>query len=210
MNTFSGSECIKWGWETFKKRPWFFIGVTVLVVIVSGICSAIGNAFGSQEPGQSIGTIVNFLLGTFVGLGLTAFYLKAHDMPDTVQSGTLWHPTSYLSYLGAKLLTGLVVVIGLILLIVPGVILGMMFLFSSYIVVDKHLGPIEAMTESKRITAGHKLNLFGFFLLVLLLNIVGAICLLVGLLVTIPVTGLAFVHAYRTLAGTVRTSSATA
>jgi len=199
MNTFSGSECIRFGWESFKKRSWFFIGVTLLVAILSGIASTIGSSFGHAGSAQGIGSIISFVLGTFIGLGVTAFFLKAHDSLDTVQSNDLWHPQLFLSFLAVRLLVGVIVVIGFVLLIVPGAIAGLMFMFASYIVVDKGLGPIEAMKESKRITDGHKWSLLGFVLLLVLLNILGLVCLVVGLLVTVPVTSLAVVHAYRTL-----------
>ena len=199
MNTFSGSEAVRFGWETFKKRSWFFIGVTLLVAVASGVTSGIVSSFGHDGVPQMIGSLINLVISTLIGMGVTAFFLKAHDSLDAVQSADLWHPKPFWSYLATRLLLGVVVVIGLILLIVPGFILGLMFMFSAYIVIDKGLGPIEAMKESKRITDGHKWNLLGFGLLLILLNILGAICLLVGLLVSVPVTSLALVHAYRTL-----------
>jgi uncharacterized membrane protein len=83
------------------------------------------------------------------------------------------------------------------LLIVPGVILGLMFLFTTLIVIERELGPIEALSESNCLTRGHKWPLLGFMLLLLLVNLLGLLALVVGLLVSIPVTTLAFVHAYR-------------
>jgi uncharacterized membrane protein len=57
------------------------------------------------------------------------------------------------------------------------------------------------MKESSRITRGHKWPLFVFLLLLVLVNLAGLLALVVGLLVSMPVSMLAFVHAYRTLAG---------
>ena len=62
-------------------------------------------------------------------------------------------------------------------------------------------GPIDAMGESNRITRGHKWQLFGFVLLLLLINLLGLLALVVGILVSIPVSTLAFMHAYRVLGG---------
>jgi uncharacterized membrane protein len=168
-------------------------------MIFSGVAAGLGAAFGGQGPSQAIGSFINFVLGTFVAMGVTAFFLKAHDSTETVESKELWHPQPFWLFLATKLLTGVVVVLGIILLIVPGIIFGLMFMFAQYIVIDKEIGPIEAMKESKKITDGHKWNLLGLCLLLALINILGAICLLVGLLVTIPVTSLALIRAYRTL-----------
>ncbi len=190
---------IRFGWETLKKRRWFFIGVTLLIAVLSGFSASIGGSFGLQGISQATGSFINFVLGTFISMGMTAFFLKAHDSPDTVESKELWHPQPFWYFLAAKLLSGVVVVLGLILLIVPGIMLALMFIFTPYIVIDKNLGPVEAMKESKRITDGHKWSLLWFCLVLVLLNILGAVCLLVGLLVTIPISSLAVVHAYRTL-----------
>jgi len=81
---------------------------------------------------------------------------------------------------------------------VPGIILALAFIFSSYLIVDKGKGPIEAMKESWRITKGHWWKLFLLVLAIIGLNILGFILLLVGLLVTIPVSMIALSHAYRT------------
>jgi uncharacterized membrane protein len=85
------------------------------------------------------------------------------------------------------------------LLIVPGVIFTLMFMFATFIVVDRELGPIEAMKESKRLAHGHKWALLGFVLVLALINLLGVLALGVGLLVSIPVSSLAFVHGYCTL-----------
>jgi len=72
-------------------------------------------------------------------------------------------------------------------------------MFVMFIVIDRGLGPVEAMKESARLTRGYKWQLLGFVLVLALINFVGALALLVGLFVTIPVTSLAFVQAYRAL-----------
>lgn len=199
MNSLSVGDSIRFGWETFKKRPWFFVGVTLLIMILSGIASSITGMFGEDSPLAALGVVVNIVLSTFIGMGATAFYLKAHDAPEAVESNELWHPSGFWRYLGATLLSGIIVVLGLILLIVPGIILMLMFVFVAYAVIDRGLGPIEALKESRRITAGSRWQLLGLVLAVAGINILGILCLLVGLLITIPVTSLALVHAYRTL-----------
>ena len=79
------------------------------------------------------------------------------------------------------------------------VILAMGLMFVPYLVIDRGLGPIEAMKESWRVTKGHKWQLFFLFLALIGLNILGAIALIIGLLVTVPISMLAAAHAYRTL-----------
>ncbi len=201
MHDFTVGAMFRFGWNTFKKRGWFFVGVTLLVAIISAIFSSLGSAFGTDGVGGFIGFFVNNVPRIFIGMGWASFFLRAHNSVGSADSSNLWHPKPFWKYLGASLLGGVAAIIGLIFLIVPGIILGLMFAFATYIVIDRGLGPVEALQESRRITNGHKWQLFLFLICSALINVLGALCLLVGLLVTVPVTTLAFVHAYRTLSG---------
>jgi uncharacterized membrane protein len=203
---FSSGEALRFGWETFKRRPWFFTGSTVVILLVSGLINGLTTGIdtaitGSPEEPSLVGSIINLGLGTLISMGATAFYLAAHDNPDSADLSMLWHPRPFWKYLGTSILLALAVAIGFVLLIVPGIIFGLMFMFATSIVIERELGPIDALSESHRITRGYKWPLFGFVLLLLLINVLGVLALIVGLLVSIPVSTLAFVHAYRALGG---------
>jgi uncharacterized membrane protein len=203
---FSPGSAIRYGWETFKRRPWFFVGATFVIAILymvagaitSGIDSILG---GTPEEPTIAGSIVNYALGVLISMGVTAFYLAAHDNPEAAELSMLWHPQPFWTFLGTSILTTLAVVIGFVLLIVPGIIAMLFFMFSTLLVIDRGLGPIEAMKESMRITAGNRWPLLGLLCLLLLILLAGALALVVGLLVAMPVATLAFVHAYRVLSG---------
>lgn len=204
MVDFSIKSCIRFGWETFKKRALFFLASGVVMAVLYGTVSFLTGVLDSALSGSAnqptfVGFIFNWLLSTLVGMGVTAFLLKAHDDPEGVEISNFWHPQSFLKYLGATILISAAVILGAILLIVPGIILALMFMFAAYIVIDRDRGPIEAMKESNRITKGYKWHLLGLGLALAGINILGFLALIVGLLVSIPVTYLATVHAYRVL-----------
>lgn len=203
---FSAGASIRFGWETFKRRPWLFVGSTLIIFLAStiseGISSAVDAAItGSVEDPSILGAVVSLGFATLISMGATAFYLAANDNPETADLSMLWHPRPFWKYLGTYLLVILAVAVGLVLLIVPGIIVGLMFMFAFFIVIERELGPIDALSESHRITRGHKWPLFGFVLLLIGINLLGVLALVVGLLVSVPVSTLAFVHAYRVLAG---------
>jgi len=197
---FSIKEMFRFGWETFKSRPWIFVGVTLLVLFISNVVPLLYEIV--DEPIINLILVTaNIIIGTFIGAGVIAFAIRAHDDVSGVELNDLWvEPARALRYFIAGVLVGIVTVVGFLLLIVPGIIFMLMLLFTLYFVVDKGLGPIEAMKASKQAVSGHKWKLLGFVLLLGLLNIAGTLALLVGLLVTIPVSMLATAHAYRTLA----------
>lgn len=84
-------------------------------------------------------------------------------------------------------------------MIVPGIILGIKFWFFDYFIMDKKVGPIEALKRSAELTSGVKWKLFLFFLALTGINILGALLLLIGLFLTIPTTMMAAAFVYRKL-----------
>jgi len=208
MPALSIGDCIQFGWETFKKRPWILIGGFLLAMVIPSIPNILfpgpevvpGQPLPPFTAGQSIASLVSFVLSIFTTLGATTFALRAHDDIAGLQIGALWNPQPFWRFLGAEILLFIIILIGLFLFVVPGVIAGLGFGFCSYLVIERGMGPIEALKESWHITYGHKWRLFLLALVILAINILGAMALLIGLLVSIPVSWLAFTHAYRTLA----------
>jgi len=107
----------------------------------------------------------------------------------------------FLSVLLTQLLTAIAVGIGCVFLIVPGVILGLGLMMTMPAIVDRKLGPIEAMQESWRITTGHKGALFLFLLLALVLMIAGLCACGVGMFVAAPIVQIAMAFIYLRLTG---------
>ncbi|MCL4456392.1 MAG: pilus assembly protein PilP [Nitrospirae bacterium] len=100
----------------------------------------------------------------------------------------------------SEAVSGILKVVPAIAGTVLAIFLSLTFFFSPYAVVDKGFGPLNALRVSYLITKGAKLRLFLFLLLILAVNFVGALLLVVGLLITIPLTMVAFAHIYRGLA----------
>jgi len=208
MPTLSIGECIRFGWETFKKRPGILIGAFVLTMLIPSIPGILVPspevAPGVPPPppttAELVATLTSLVLGIFAAIGMTTLALRAHDDIATVKIGDLWNPQPFWRYLGAQFLVAIIIFVGLLLLIVPGIIAALGLLFVLYVVIDRGAGPINALKESWRITNGNKWQLFLFGLVLIGLNLVGLLALVVGLLVTVPVTWIAVTHAYRTLA----------
>ena len=203
---FSPGNAIRFGWEAFKRRPWFFVGAMLILVAANIAASIVSGAVdtvtgGSMDEPTLVGNLVSYLLGILISMGMTAFFLAAHDNPDGLEYAALWHPKPFWNFFAASVLASLAVGIGLVLLIVPGLIAMVLFMFATLLVIDRGLGPVEAMQESMRLTKGYRWPLFGLILLLALVIFVGVLALGVGVLVAGPVAGLAYVHAYRMLSG---------
>ncbi len=66
--------------------------------------------------------------------------------------------------IGATLISMIVVSLGLVLLIVPGLVLAMMFVLVPQTVILEGRGPIDALSRSNELTSGNKMTIFLFFL----------------------------------------------
>lgn len=105
----------------------------------------------------------------------------------------------FIYFIFAELLMVFSIIGGLILLIIPGIVFAVRLIFVKFIAVDQNLLPMDALRESKRITKGVRWKLFWFIILMLLLNILGFICLIVGVFYTAPLTALSFGILYKKL-----------
>jgi hypothetical protein len=197
---FSISAALKYGWETFKQHVPFFIVFMVILAAVTVIPDKLIDSMFQQGTALFvIGKLIVRLLGLVLGMVATRLSLDIHDKgnPDFEHLGELSSLVLY--YLGGKILYGLIVMVGLILLVVPGCIAAYMFLYTGFLTIDKGLSPIAALQESRVVTQGYKMDLFLFSLAVAGINIVGVICLVVGLFVTVPITLMASAYVYRKL-----------
>lgn len=214
MDTFNAQEMIRFGWSTFKSRAQFFIGVTALWFLIQFVISIFTGQFPDKPADGAllwlIGLIISGGISALVNMGLIAFSLRAHDATESASASLLWHPHPFWKYVGAAILQSVIIVVGLMLLIVPGIIASLALAFTTLLVIDRGLAPLDALKESARITKGHRVELFLFFLGLLVINVLGALALLVGLLVSIPVSYLAAVHAYRTLSAATKVSEVAA
>lgn len=85
----------------------------------------------------------------------------------------------------------------LILGAVAIIYLSLRFGFYLFAIVDRGLGPIEALKYSSQITRGQRLPLLLLSLVMALILIAGLLCFVIGVIFSIPVATLAWVLAYR-------------
>lgn len=196
MKTFSKKEALSFGWNRFTDKVFFLIGLFVITTLISAVTGAIAEQLDSGILGATV-NIVDFAIQILVSMGMTLVLLRVYDQVAT-DYGDLIEPIHlFWKYLVMTILVLVVVLVGLLLFIIPGIIAGIALSMAPYLVIDRNLGPVEAMKESLRITNGHKWNIFIFGIFIFVFNILGALFFGIGLFVTIPVSALASVHIYR-------------
>lgn len=206
--TWGPGEAVSFAWDRIKADPGTILGALIVGGIISNATNSVSNGVQQMDPDsiafQLMGaglSLVNFVIAAFMMGGMTMFCLKVargepYEFGDIFKGGPY-----FLGILVANLLTGLGVVFGLLLLIVPGIFLALAWSMTVPVLVDRQLGPIEAMKESWQLTTGHKGNIFLFGLLMLGLAILGLLACCVGVLVVGPIGQIAWVYIYLRISG---------
>ena len=197
---FSIGEALAFGWETMKSNLGFFIGLLIAWGLLYTVPAIIAGMV--MEANVFLGVILHIAdlaLTLVISMGLVKVALRFCDQEKGRFSDLFSQRRLFFKYLFALILYGLIVFGGTLLLIVPGIIWGIKFWFFDYFVIDKKMGPIEALKKSYAVTTGVKWNLFVFFLALTGINLLGALCLLIGLFATIPTTMVAWAFVYRKL-----------
>lgn len=192
---FSSTDIISQAWQLWKNHivfSWLVLGVIFLVTIVFAILDPRGESI--------LMSLLSMVVTLFFELGAFALFLK---LVRTGQEGKIeeiiGQKDIFLQAFIGTVIYYILMVIGFILFIVPGVYVAVRFLFLPYVFVDQKLGWQEALKEASRLSEGNRFNLFGFVLILIAMNIVGALLLLVGLLVSIPLSAIAMAMAYEHL-----------
>lgn len=209
------TEVVATAWDMFKANWGVLVAVVILTVLISTIPARIVSflfnvptrvPFSLQHgwevpPGFAWGrfsfaSILNWTIGCVAEAGaLTVFIATARgqspQIPDFFRG-----MSRIVQYLPTTLLWGLIVVVGLGLLVVPGVILGLGLSMATSFAVDRGMGPLDALRVSWVATRGQKGKLFLFYVLAVLVTFAGIAACCVGLMITWPVVSLAHAIIY--------------
>ena len=198
---FNRKEAIKHGWEQAKKNIFFFVKVLVIVIAVYLVLGMIQGMFTDPETKSSplLLSILSGILQMLLGLGLVRITLDVVDNKKFSLSD-IYSQYKYLpNAVAAGVLSTLAIVAGLLLLFIPGIIISIKLQFVNYFILDKGMGPIEAMKASWNATKGVKWALFVLGILLGLINLLGLLALVIGLFWTYPATLIATAYVYRKL-----------
>jgi uncharacterized membrane protein len=205
---FSATDAIGYGWKGFTAN----IGPLLLIGLVLLVASALSNWL-SQGFESWLLTIIGSVLSAFISLVISLGLIRAAlaildgGRPSVEQ---LVSTRDIGPYIIASLLVALVVTVGLVLCIIPGLIAGFLLQFYGYAIIDRksdsvttapQSSPTGAMRASFEVVAGNVGPLILLAVLCFLLNLGGALLCGVGLLVTMPVTAIAIAYAWRYFSG---------
>ena len=208
---FSAPDAIGYGWEKFKANPAPLVIAALLIFAVEVVLNLIGRGIGGSDMGMgmgggfSIGGFVWSLVSYAVTTVFGAIYARgALDVVDggEFNLGSAFGKLNIVNVIIASVIVSVLVTIGFILLVIPGVVVLFLTYFTTlYVVDDDASSPVDAVRDSVKLIGANVGDSLLLALLNILVLIVGVIALCVGLLVAYPVVALASAFAYRTFRG---------
>lgn len=186
-------NALRQGWQTLKRNFWTLVGITLVLLVAQ----MLGSAFTAEAgPGSALGAL-DGILATVGGLYSVLFlaplsvgaylaFLHAVRGREPAFDDLLAGFRRYVDVVVGMFLVSVIVAVGFVLLVVPGVIAFVRLSFTPLLLVDREMGPVEAIKASWEHTRGYGWSLFGLALAGLAIVAVGFLALLVGALVAIP------------------------
>ena len=190
-------DYLKTGWELFKQYPGGLVGFALLY----GLATLLVTWLTRFLPlSMVVSTLASAALAPF---GVGGFIVCAKllqrrpvEFGDFFQGLNLFLPIFLLA-----LVSSILILLGFILLIIPGLYLLTSYLFAPLLVLDRKLDFWPAMEMSRKTVQPQFFGFFVFLLLLMVINIAGALALGVGLLVTGPISIGALTAAYAEIFG---------
>jgi hypothetical protein len=184
-------RCIGRGWELVKANFWLLIGVS----FVGGLIAA-----GGGIPW--IGPIIGLIIGGPMMGGVYALYLRRiRGQPASFGDAFIGFSIAFVPLMLAHLVSALLIGVGLVLCILPGIYLAVSWMFTLPLVIDKGIDFWPAMELSRKVVTKHWWLMFGLLIVCGLVAIAGVFACCVGIIVTAAIAQAALMYAYEDIFG---------
>ena len=188
------------GWARLKEHWLFFVIAYTAIFVVSGVFGALAEGpYKDIEPTSGLLDLIGLILRIWLNFNLLVVTIRMFDdvKPDW-RDLFIWREET-LSYAGASILYGLIVFLGCLVFLIPGIYFAVKYSFFGFLIADKKMGAFDALKVSGQLTDGAKWLLVGFGFASLGVIILGTLALGIGLFVALPVISIALVFVYRSL-----------
>ncbi|MDR2234458.1 MAG: hypothetical protein LBE56_15200 [Tannerella sp.] len=196
------SEVIQASWKGLISQIWLLTGLFIGYITVN-LALILFIPFPSKDTAIGFtGIAISLLSLVFTllfSLGYTKNLFQTLDGEEPQFSAYGRQSKKIITWSIASIIYAVIVLIGLSLLIVPGVYLAIRLQFFAAAIVDEDAGIIASLKRSWEITKGQTLSLFVLLLIYKGLIILGLALIGIGIFVTFPLAGLMYCNAYRKL-----------
>lgn len=167
------------GWEIFIKNIGHYVGFTAIFVSTYLINSLIARGIPAGDSILNLITAPPLTAGIYI-----AFYksLKNKFNFNNFFEGF----NHFIPLLIYSILSSVLIIAGVFALIIPGIYLSVAYSFSIFFIVFHNLNYWQAMEFSRKLITKKWWSFFGLFLVLGILNALGLMLLIIGVLFTLP------------------------
>lgn len=195
-----------YGWKKIFENAFLPLLLAVIIAgILNGPVSASWKAddnFGWHLfmlfPVIIFGLAYKFMFMPIINYGENFLFLKAmRDEEAELRILFDGFKRRYFDIVLANLIVFALVMIGIVMLVIPGIIIWCRLAFVPYLVMDKELDPMKAVEKSWQMTRGHGWTIFFMGVLSIFIFIAGVIVFIFGALISIMWIHSAFASLYQ-------------
>ncbi len=184
----NSTEILKRAWREMSGNIPLFAALTAVFGVVIWVSSMI--------------PFLSILISAPLGFGLTVCIQKLRRNENFGFEDFFWGFLDFNRYLHGLIygaLTTAGIFLGILFFVFPGVWFMVAVTFASVIFVVKRQDGVEAIRKSIELVKGRWWNIAGFLGWIFVINFLGALCFVIGLLVTAPLSALAMILATEAL-----------
>lgn len=170
---------------------------SAVAVVVALIVGGIQMLSGENVLVVIVGELVYAWITLPIAMGLFAISLDRASGGDVLNDRLFAFFPMATRLLLATILMTLLIFVGYVLLILPGIYLSVAYLFALPLLVQERLGIVDALEASRKAITHRWFTIFGLLLVLTLLNGLAVIPLGIGLIWSVPLTVIAVGLAYK-------------
>jgi hypothetical protein len=206
VQPFDMGRAFSYGWTKFQQNVGPLILVELVAFVGSIIAFIITEVIRSSLSGGLIGLllvsaitqILIWIITTFLAIGLYRAAL-AVTAGQSFTVGGVFSTENIGPYMIGAVIYGVMVGVGTLFCIIPGIVLAFFGFFWPYYVLDQQQDAVTAIKSSFTLVNANMGQMIPFAIVAFLVYVVGFVACGVGVLVTAPIALLAIAFAYRTL-----------
>ena len=200
-NNFQLSHIFKQAWQLTKKNFWMMFGIGVISIIIDYVFSVSEKYTPSMV--YFLLSVVSYIVGTLLSFNISKMVLDMIDAKKIeIMDMFKWDQnvsSRIVPYFFATIIYTLMILVGLIFLIVPGIYLAIKYQYVRYLLIENDMSIQDAFKKSGDMTKGNMWNLLVLGLASAGIAILGVCALIVGIIPAIMVATFATFLVYRKL-----------
>lgn len=188
-------------YHQFKRYASFVVGIMATYFVLAIVPQVYFVLRAPQEPtaASQFTSLMLTLLQLFLSIGFIKIMLLLIENKDTGVTDLVNNFRYFLSYFVASFLYGIAVLIGLFLLVLPGIYIAIRLQFYPYFIIEQGDNSFVSLKKSFEMTESLVLELFLFGITVVLLNLGGILLFGIGFIFTYPLTTMANAVIYKSI-----------